>query len=96
MCDQYQFSIDKVATMLPTFLDVLQNHMRDVESAMEKGEVPSIGKAGHTLKGALLNLGLDDIAQIAKTIETEGLANNRDIDYSALVLQLQVQLEEIL
>lgn len=96
MCKQYQFSIDKVATMLPTFLNVLQNHMRDMESALAQGEVGAIAKVGHTLKGALLNLGLDDVAEIAKTIETEGMADNQDIDYSELVTQLQKQLEEIL
>jgi histidine phosphotransfer protein HptB len=94
--ERYQLSVEKIATMLPTFITVLQNHMKSMEKVLEVGEPEGLGKEGHTMKGALLNLGLGDIAEIAETIETEGKAGNRNIDYVDLVAQLRAKLEEIL
>ena len=82
--------------MLPTFLTTLQSHIDDLENSLDVSETLTIAKAGHKLKGALLNLGLDDSAAIAKRIELEGKADNQDVDYAELVRQLKEKLNEIL
>ena len=93
---QYQLPVEKVALMLPTFLEVLKNHLNDLESVLDDGEPMAIGRVGHTLKGALLNLGLAEIAEIAASIETEGKLGNKDFEYAVLVARLREKLEEIL
>jgi histidine phosphotransfer protein HptB len=96
ICDEYQLATDKVASMLPTFLLTLQNHMHDLAKSVESDDIQGIAKAGHKLKGALLTLGLEDISGIALRIETEGKAGNQDIDYDELMLELKELLTEIL
>ncbi len=96
LCDYYKLPEEKVADMLPTFLDVLQNHIINMEKTVKEGDIHTIGRVGHTLKGALMNLGLDDFAEIAKTIEKEGKAGRWGVDYSSLVDQLKENLAEIL
>jgi len=96
LCDYYKLPAEKVADMLPTFLNVLQNHMINMEKSVEEGNIQTIGSAGHTLKGALMNLGLDDFAEIAQIIEREGKAGRSETDYSGLVEQLKKKMAEIL
>jgi len=82
--------------MLPMFLKTLQGHIQELETSLDACGTTGIAKAGHKLKGALLNLGLDDSAAIAKRIEVEGNADNQNADYTDLVTQLKEQLQEIL
>lgn len=96
LCDHYKLSAEEVESMLPTFLTTLQSHILDLENSLDAFETLSLAKAGHKLKGALLNLGLDDSAAIAKRIELEGAADNQAVDYAELVGQLKEQLKEIL
>ncbi len=94
--EHYKLSDEKVTDMLPTFLSVLQNHMRDMERVLGQNDVQAIGRLGHTLKGALLNLGLNDFAEIAKSIEIAGKEGSREVDYRGLVVQLKENMSEIL
>ncbi len=96
LCEHYKLSDDKVAAMLPTFLSVLQNHIWDMERVLEQKDVRAIGKVGHTLKGALMNLGLDDFAAIAQSIEIAGKEGRREFDFQGLVAQLKENMSEIL
>ncbi|MBN4065520.1 Hpt domain-containing protein [Desulfocapsa sp. AH-315-G09] len=82
--------------MLPIFLQTLQSHMKELEKSVENGEIQGITTVAHKFKGALLNLGLEDIAEIAQRIETEGNANNQGIDYFELTMELKEHLKEIL
>lgn len=94
--DCYQLPVERVAVMLPTFFVVLRNHLTDLEKALEAGDSEGIGRVGHTLKGALLNLGLVDIADIAAAIEREGKTGRQDFDFAEPVTWLREELEEIL
>ena len=96
LCDYYKLPDEKVADMLPAFLDVLQNHMMNMEKSVKDGDIQTIGRAGHTLKGALMNLGLDDFAEIAQAIEREGKAGKCNVDFSDLVGRLKENMAEIL
>ena len=96
LCDYYKLPAEKVVDMLPTFFEVLQNHMINLEKTVEEGDAQIIGRAGHTLKGALMNLGLDDFAEIAQAIERDGKAGRCRVDYSDLVERLKENLAEIL
>ncbi|MBU1138456.1 MAG: Hpt domain-containing protein [Proteobacteria bacterium] len=87
---------DTVDAMLPAFLTTLQNHMQNLEDALALNDPATLGRLGHALKGALLNLGLDDLADIAHTIEIEGKSGSSDADYASMVIRLKVKMAEIL
>jgi HPt (histidine-containing phosphotransfer) domain-containing protein len=96
VCTHFELGEDAVDTMLPVFFSTLQNHMKALENAIAGDDLTVTSKAGHTLKGALLNLGLDETAAVAKTIEDEGRAGNCDAEYLKMLEQLREKLAEIL
>ena len=85
----YLLNDEKIQEVLPRFLDTLLIHLGALSTPLEQENLADLGKAGHTLKGALLNLGLTDLADIAYTIEKKCNAGDTDVDYHRLVEQLQ-------
>ncbi len=86
--EQFGLSDEKVEVMLPSFIAILADHLRKLEADVAEGELVAVSQAAHTLKGALLNLGLSDMADLAKTLEQGGKQENRQLDYEGLVEQL--------
>ncbi len=89
LCDQFQLTPEQVGEMLPTFIITLSSHMQNMERILQEQDLMALGKAGHTMKGALLNLGLSDCAQLARHIEEKGKAGDHCTDYAALVADLR-------
>lgn len=85
----YLLSDEKIQEVMPRFLDTLLTHTKNLDAPLLANDLPELGKAGHTLKGALLNLGLQDLADIAYTIEKQCNARETTPDYPAMVQQLQ-------
>ena len=96
ICAHFQLEEEKVVSMLPVFLTTLQNHMQNLEKALESKDPEIIGRQGHALKGALLNLGIDDMADTAHLIEVEGKSGNSKADFAGMVNHLKENLAEIL
>lgn len=65
---------EQVSGMLPQFKDTLSSHMDNLEEVIGVGDMLMIEKAGHTIKGAFLNLGLDESAERAFQIENSAKA----------------------
>jgi HPt (histidine-containing phosphotransfer) domain-containing protein len=89
LCEQFQLTPDQVAEMMPNFIATLSVHMENLERSLAADDPLVIGKAGHTIKGALLNLGLTDYAELAYAIEKMGKGGDRSADYKALVANLR-------
>ncbi len=96
VCKQYRLKEDQVIPMLQSFISVLQGHMGSLEAALATGDIVEIGRKGHALKGALLNLGLFDIAILAESIESAAKNGGRNVNYTELVGRIQVMLGSIL
>jgi histidine phosphotransfer protein HptB len=96
ICDRFQLGEDTVDGMLPAFLATLQNHMRNLEDALGDNDPKNLGRLGHALKGALLNFGLDDMADIANKIEIEGKSGNSGADFTGMVNRLKEKMADIL
>ncbi len=96
VCEQFQLEEEKVEAMLPTFFTTLQEHVHELEEGLQANDPAAIGRVGHMLKGALLNLGLDDMAEIAHSLEMEGKAGRSDVDFSGLVWELKEKMGGIL
>jgi len=85
LLDQFHLPVDQIETMMPSFISTLGSHMENLEEALGENDLTEIGKAGHTIKGAFLNLGLEECARIALDIEESGKAGNSSADYRSKV-----------
>ena len=88
MKSSYLLDEEKIRTILPGFLNTLQQQLQTVEQCLDRGDLSALGKAGHTLKGALLNLGLFELADVAYSIEQQGKQRAADADYSEMISYL--------
>ena len=95
MKSSYLISDDKIAIILPNFLTTLKGHLNNLEEKLSRGEPTELGAAAHTIKGALLNLGLFELADTAYVIEQKGKLLDTNTDYAALVDHLKQQIAVI-
>jgi HPt (histidine-containing phosphotransfer) domain-containing protein len=93
---QFKLSGDQVDTMIPDFIDSLTDHLAHLESVLAHGDLSQLGKAAHTIKGALLNLGLHECAEIAYSIEQGAKDGDLRADYTDLVRVLHEKLANYL
>ena len=93
--NQFSLSEEQVLEMLPSFITTLSGHMANLEKALANGNLEVLGKTGHTIKGAFLNLGLADCAEIALQIEHRGKEGDMSTDYSRLVADLRKKIDVI-
>lgn len=96
LIEQFHLPKEQIEAMLPSFISALSSHLKGLDAAVQTEQPQEIGKAGHKIKGACLNLGLLDCAKIALDIETLGKAGEIDVDYGALVHQLQQKINPLL
>jgi HPt (histidine-containing phosphotransfer) domain-containing protein len=65
----YLLTEEKIEAVMPRFLKTISTLMSELEQLTVTGESEAICRAGHAMKGALLNLGLHGLAQKAFQIE---------------------------
>ncbi len=86
----YLLSDEKIESVLPSFLKTLATLINELECAAEKkNEHEALGRKGHALKGALLNLGLPGLAEKAYLIEQHGSTDNLKSEYEQVVAELK-------
>ncbi len=93
---QFSLSEEQVTGMIPDFIATLSKHMDNLERDLHKGDLVALGKSGHTMKGALVNLGLDDYAKRASQIEMGGKEGGGEVDYVSNSKQLRVVVDQML
>jgi HPt (histidine-containing phosphotransfer) domain-containing protein len=93
LVNQFNLPPEQIETMLPGLITTLADHIDNLEVALEQGDLEQLGKAGHTIKGALLNLGIEECADIAYSIEMNGKTGNDDINYQQLVKSIREKLD---
>lgn len=81
LASQFNLPDEQIESMMPSFISTLGEHMHTLDKALNGNDLIQLGKAGHTIKGAFLNLGLEECAEIALDIERSGKAGNSDVDY---------------
>ncbi len=92
---QFHLPGEQIDSMLPDFMATLKEHLHTLETALEGGNLTCLAKAGHTIKGALLNLGLSECAEIALTIEERGKEGDNSINFNSLVDELRLRIETL-
>ncbi|WP_136798264.1 MULTISPECIES: Hpt domain-containing protein [Desulfosediminicola] len=93
---KFQLPREQIDQMLPEFVKTLGSHMEKLQQALAAGDLALLGSSAHTIKGAFLNLGLDDCVELAKEVEVQGKALNEDTDYAQLVEELRDRLGELI
>ena len=93
---QFSLGEDQVSEMLPGFILTLSAHMTNLEKALASGDLEALGKSGHTIKGAFLNLGLTKCAEIALQIERKCKDGDLSADYAGLVADLREKIDIII
>ena len=85
----YLLSEEKVETMIPLFLATLHTHMNRLADLAENGDIEQLGLASHAVKGALLNIGLIDLAEYAHTLENKCKSGILPENYQEMISELQ-------
>ena len=85
----YLLSDDRIETMIPIFLATLHTHMNRLAELAAQGETEQLAQASHAVKGALLNIGLLDLAQTASAIEKQCKSGAGPDNYQELITELQ-------
>lgn len=95
----YTLKPEKVAHILRSLETSLGKYLSQAEEAVDQGNTVELHRAAHSIKGILLNLGLDDCTAIALYLEEkssshEGLAEKQD--YATPLAMLRKALAPIL
>ena len=79
---------DQIDRILQAALRSIDEGLAKVARAQHDNDLAELGRAAHTLKGTLLQCGLDTWAEKAQAIHT-GVRNNQSLFYADMVVDLQ-------
>lgn len=91
----YLLSEEKIDSVLPGLLDTLQKLMHNLEEIAARETDEAVSRAGHAIKGALLNLGLTDLADKAFVIEKNCKSGAVDWNCSRFINELKEEIGKI-
>lgn len=89
----YLLSDEKIETMIPIFLATLHTHMNRLAELARESDTEQLARASHAVKGALLNIGLLDLAETAAAIEKQCKNGACPDNYRELINDLQYTVE---
>lgn len=96
LAEQFNLPEDQVELMLPEFKKTLKDHMESLEDVQAQENLADLGKAAHTIKGAFLNLGLQDCAELAMRVEDNASNGDMQTDYTSLIASIREKVQEII
>ncbi|MCL2459226.1 MAG: Hpt domain-containing protein [Desulfobulbus sp.] len=91
----YLLNDEKIETMIPIFAAILRSRMDRLAELATDGNLEQIGKASHAVKGALLNMGLADLAETAHLIELHCKNGSHTADYRSMISQLHTTIFQL-
>ena len=92
----YNLPDEKVDEVLPRFFKMLADQLEKLEQISHKQDLLALCRAGHSLKGALLNLGLEELAEEAYQLEKLCKSNSESSDIIRLIQDLMKKVKAIL
>jgi len=84
----YNLNNDQIDNMVGNVKKTLSENLSSAALALENNDFEKLRISAHSIKGSLLNLGLNDAADKARTIEIS-VKEERDVDFSMLLSQLK-------
>ena len=96
LANHLEMEKEEFLELIELFLDTSASDLNDLQSAVEKGEGLNAVKAAHSIKGAAANLGMAEIYELAKKIETEARGNqlHRTLEWIPTLRNLLDQVAE--
>lgn len=91
----YLLPEEKIESVLPRFLESLQKLIHDLERIAETESREALGRVGHAIKGALLNLGLKELAAIAFTLEQNCRTADFELNCTRIITELKEEIAKI-
>lgn len=91
----YLLREERISTLLPQFLQSLQTLMYNLEQTAATECQEDLGRASHAIKGALLNLGLEELAAVAFTLEQNCKSPAPDQDHAQIISELKEEIRKI-
>ena len=85
----YLLNDEKTAAMIPVFVNTLRSYVDRLAVLAAGDDMQQLSRASHAVKGALLNMGLTDLAKTAQTLEKQCQAGDNTCDCQALITDLQ-------
>jgi HPt (histidine-containing phosphotransfer) domain-containing protein len=96
LANHLEMEKEEFLELIELFLDTSFSDLNHLQSAVEKGEGLNAVEAAHSIKGAAVNLGMEEIYELAKKIETEARGNhlNRTLEWIQTLRRLLEQVAE--
>lgn len=85
---------DEFLELVYLFLNTSSSDLNKLQAAIEKGNAQNVAGLAHSVKGAAVTLGLTEIFEYAKKLETNAQANNLK-GATRLVRSIQEELDRI-
>jgi HPt (histidine-containing phosphotransfer) domain-containing protein len=79
---------DEYKDLIKLFIETTESNLKELEGSIASQDAEGIFKTAHRIKGAAFNLELNDIAVLAKEIETRG-KNDQLADIPPLFTELK-------
>lgn len=92
----YLLTDEKIEAVLPRFLETIKTLMAELEELAVSEKDSMLSRTGHAMKGALLNLGLHDLAGKAFAIEKHREICDPQRDCMQLVAELKQEINKII
>jgi len=94
IADELDFDLEDVGMLFEAFLESAYEMLALMQKALEEGDMESLYRAAHALKGSAANLKLEVVENMAKEIELDVRANKKS-DYSIRYVHLKSQIEAL-
>ncbi len=91
----YDFSSENIELMLASIKESLTLEFANVERGLVEDDNTLLWRAAHSIKGALLNAGVENWAEVARKIELSA-KNKEEVDYEGLFKELKMGINNIL
>lgn len=91
----YLLSEEKIEEVLPRFITIVAALITELEEVSGTENIEAINRTGHSMKGALLNLGLLQLADIAFRIEKFDPVSGSGTDVTKYIAELKFELRKI-
>jgi len=86
---------EEVLPLISTARESLREDLRKLEKSLENGNLEDFAKVAHTVKGVLLNLGLEEEAGFAKELELKARAGENTEVLKEGLLKLTSRVKEL-
>jgi len=94
IASQLGFELEDIQMLVEMFIDSSKQSLQEMESALTNNDLKQLSAHAHSIKGSAANLTLEEISDIALSIE-ESANNQSDFDYQEAVSKLKKLIEDL-